>query len=333
MCKSKKPTLYYGYDQAGHIRLAEQAEELSGVTDSALPIPPGYWGKNGEFVCYCDIAKDDPVCYDKLDFEKLQAMERERDRVDALYATGREATRLTWSRSAWVEYLTTMRVLGDYLKSGMKILDLGAGTGAYTLPLADLGYEVDAVELAEKNAELLQRAVRPDQKIRVFHQSAADLKNFPDDSYDAVLVFGPLYHIPDVEERHSCIREALRVCKPDGMLFFAYISNDMVPLTECLRRDFFRPGEWCTYDHDTFRVAPVPFQFFTLEEMRRELHENGVQVLREIASDGVSELLESTINVMSDVSYQEYLNYHFYCSEKPEMLGRSNHLLFVGKAR
>ena len=58
-----------------------------------------------------------------------------------------------------------------------------------------------------------------------------------------------------------------------------------------------------------------------------------MDILREIAADGVSELLAGTINAMSEASYQEYLKYHFYCCEKPEMLGRSSHLLFVGRRK
>ena len=61
------------------------------------------------------------------------------------------------------------------------------------------------------------------------------------------------------------------------------------------------------------------------------LARNGVTIHREIAADGVSELLEDAINALSDEDYAQYVRYHLYCSEKPEMLGRSNHLLFVGR--
>ena len=40
---------------------------------------------------------------------------------------------------------------------------------------------------------------------------------------------------------------------------------------------------------------------------------------------------EDKINAMDDESYAQYLRYHFYICEKPEMLGMSNHLLFIGK--
>lgn len=268
-----------------------------------------------------------------MDLEALLKMKDETELVNALYSTGFEDKRLSRSKSARVEFLTTMRILKEYLKPGMKILDLGAGTGVYTVPLADMGYAVDAVELAEKNVALLKEKVTPSRRIRVHHQSAVDLSAFPSAEYDVVLVFGPLYHLKQAEDRSACIKEAMRVCRPDGVLLFAFISNDMVPLTECMYRDFFRPGAEATYDHETFQVDNFPFVFFTLDAMREMLAENSVKILREIASDGVSELLEKQINEMSDESYQEYLKYHFYCCEKPEMLGRSNHLLFVGEKK
>lgn len=250
--------------------------------------------------------------------------------INALYASGSEDRRMS-SKAGQVEFLTTMRVLEDYVEPGMKILDLGAGTGAYAVPLAERGCAVDAVELAEKNAALLREKIQPGQQVRVFCQSAADLSRFPEDAYDAVLVLGPLYHLHDPAERKQCLQEARRVCKRDGVLLLAYISNDMVPLTECRYRDFFAIETPHTYDHETFQLENFPFVFKTLEAMRQELTENGVEILREIAADGVSELLADTINAMSEASYREYLKYHFYCCEKPEMLGRSSHLLFVGR--
>ena len=54
-----------------------------------------------------------------------------------------------------------------------------------------------------------------------------------------------------------------------------------------------------------------------------------MKILNEVASDGMSELLAERINALDEQSYEQYLRYHFYVCEKPEMLGRSNHLLFA----
>ena len=59
--------LYYGYSASGHILFASEPKNLMGLTDHIMPFPPGYYYMDGEFVCYCDIAKVDQVCYDSVD--------------------------------------------------------------------------------------------------------------------------------------------------------------------------------------------------------------------------------------------------------------------------
>jgi len=44
-------------------------------------------------------------------------------------------------------------------------------------------------------------------------------------------------------------------------------------------------------------------------------------------------LLGDKINAMDDESYAQYLKYHLYACEKPELLGHSNHIMFVGKGK
>jgi len=105
--------------------------------------------------------------------------------------------------------------------------------------------------------------------------------------------------------------------------------GDMVFLTELMYNpDYFSNGD---YHKDTFRLIDFPFVFHTVSECRQMLRSGGVRILHEIASDGVSELLAEKINAMDEEGYAQYLRYHFHICEKPEMLGRSNHLLFVGQ--
>ncbi len=59
--------LYYGYDRQGTVIFASEPKNLLGLTGKIMPFPPGHYYKNGQFVCYKDIAKVDQVCYDGLD--------------------------------------------------------------------------------------------------------------------------------------------------------------------------------------------------------------------------------------------------------------------------
>ena len=59
--------LYYGRDQKGVTVFASEPKNLVGLCDKILPFPPGHYWKNGEFVCYSDIAKPECVCRDDLE--------------------------------------------------------------------------------------------------------------------------------------------------------------------------------------------------------------------------------------------------------------------------
>ena len=59
--------LYYGYDKDGVILFASEPKSLVGLTDKIMPFPPGHYYKDGQFVCYRDIAHVDAVCHDDLE--------------------------------------------------------------------------------------------------------------------------------------------------------------------------------------------------------------------------------------------------------------------------
>jgi len=264
-----------------------------------------------------------------MDWDTLKAIENENDRIDALYKMFNEDSRLNYSKAARVEFITTVKYIEKYLKPGSNIIDIGAGAGEYSLYFANQGHSVTAVELAENNIAAFRAKLPPGLNIDLRQGNACNLSAFNNDSFDIVLLLGPLYHISDPKDREACINEAKRVCKPGGTIFFAYISNDMVVLTQTFYYDlnYLVNGE---YNHETFQLNNFPFVFFTVADAREELVNAEIKLLHEIAVDGVSELLADKINQLDDAGYEQYLRYHFYCCEKPEMLGRSNHLLFVG---
>ncbi len=90
-----------------------------------------------------------------MDFEKILQIENYTQKISSIYDIFDEATRLD-SQAARVEFLTTVRYVEHNLKPEMRILDLGAGTGRYSLYFAKQGYEVVAVELVEKHATMIE---------------------------------------------------------------------------------------------------------------------------------------------------------------------------------
>lgn len=264
-----------------------------------------------------------------MEIKDLLNIENESDRVKALYNIFEEGTRLS-TKATQVEFLTTIRQIEKHLKPGMKILDLGAGTGEYSIYFAKQGFDVTAIELVDKNVNQIREKTNDEMLIQVFQGNALDLSIIEDKSFDIVLCFGPLYHLEKIKDRMKCIDEVKRVCKDNGIMFFAFISNDMVIATETsLYNPNFLLGD--SYNHKTFKVVDFPFVFHTVDDCRKLLNDSKLNTISEVAADGLSELLQENINKMDDESYAQWLNYHFYCCEKPEFLGASNHLLFVAE--
>ncbi len=266
-----------------------------------------------------------------MDFEQLIKIENESERVNRTYNIFNEDSRLNHSKAARVEFLTTVCYIEKYLKKGDKILDLGAGAGEYSLYFARKGYEVSALELADANIAAFRKKLTLKDKIELIQGNALDLSCYEDKSFDIVLLFGPLYHLENDKDKQKCISEAKRVCKDDGKIFFAFIANDFVFLTElAYNGNFFSKDD---YDKETFKLHDFPFVFHTVDAARKLLADGEISILHEIASDGASELMAAKINEMSDDDYAQYLRYHFYICEKPELLGMTNHLLFVGEKK
>ncbi len=264
-----------------------------------------------------------------LKIEDILEIEREDERVSALYNIFNESSRLS-TKATQVEFLTTVRQIEKHLKPGMKILDLGAGTGEYSLYFARKGFEVTAIELVEKHVMQIREKIDSQMSLEVYQGNAMDISMIKDKDYDIVLCFGPLYHLAKVEYRMKCIAEVKRVCKDNGKMFFAFISNDMVITTETMRYDTeFLKGD--TYNHESFKLVDFPFVFHTVDDCRKLLRDSDLTINSEVAADGLSELLADKINNMDDESYKSWLNYHYYCCEKPEFLGTSNHLLFIAE--
>ena len=107
-----------------------------------------------------------------------------------------------------------------------RIADVGGGPGRYTLWLASLGYRVHHRDLVALHVEQLQEALAGESGSRI-DTAVGDAchLDLADQSADAVLLMGPLYHLPQRPDRLQALREAKRILKPGGALFVTAISR------------------------------------------------------------------------------------------------------------
>lgn len=234
-----------------------------------------------------------------------------------------------------VEFLTTMHYIEKYLKQGDKILEIGAGTGRYSHTLARQGYCVDAVELVEHNIEVFKQNTLESDNISVIQGNALDLSAFSDDQYDITLLLGPLYHLYCKEDKQQAIREAIRVTKPKGIIFAAYVISDGCLLDEGFNRnninvaDYIRNG---LLDPQTFASNSQPKDLFEL--VRKENVDDLMSTfattrLHYVATDGCSLLIREAIEDMDSETFQLYMKYHLATCEREDMLGFSSHVVDI----
>lgn len=147
------------------------------------------------------------------------------------YETYNEDARLE-AKHGMVEYLTTMKYIHDYLKPGMNILEVGVGTGRYSLALASEGYTINAIELVQHNVNILKSNIKSNYKIQAYQGDALDLSRYEDETFDLTLVLGPMYHLYNNADKITCLMEALRVTKKQGKLMISYCLNDATVIND-----------------------------------------------------------------------------------------------------
>lgn len=237
------------------------------------------------------------------------------------------------SRHGSVEYLTTMRYIERYLQPGTRILEVGAATGRYSHALARMGYAVDAVELVQHNIDIFQQLIQPEETITVRQGDARDLSFLESESYDLVLLLGPMYHLFTVEDQLQALSEALRVTKRGGILMTAYCGNDATMVQYCFGKGMLREEKYQRLvNMTTFKASSDPAELFELyrrEDIDALMAHFSTERLHYVGTDMATNYMRGTIDEMDEDLFRMYLQYHFTICERPDMVGVSHHILDV----
>lgn len=258
-------------------------------------------------------------------------MEDYRHLID-YYENYNEDERLT-SRHGQVEFLTTIKYIKEYLKEGFKVLDIGAGTGGYSFAIAQMGYEVDAVELVQHNVDVFKSKIKTSHNLTVKQGNALDLSFIQDSSYEITLLLGPMYHLYEKEDKLKALSEAIRITKPSGIIFISYCISDASII------DYgFKQGnlnnliENNILDLETFDTHSKPSDLFELvrkKDIDSLMACLNTERLHYVATDGFTRHMKDTIRDMDDKTYAIYLKYHFAICENEDIVGITHHSLDV----
>ena len=241
-----------------------------------------------------------------------------------------EENRFKKSNHNRLEFITTTKYIEKYLKKKDKILEVGAGPGAYSLYYAKRGYDVTAVELVEKNIEKLKQGIEKNMNIKVHQGNAVDLSLFADETFDMTLVLGPMYHLFTREEQEKAIAEAVRVTKKGGLIYFAYITNDAVVLRALLMEH--KLLEYRKKHDKEFKLDNSPeevFYLFLIKDFEEMMKHTNTICLHEVATDGIAQAMQMYIDHLSETEFEEWIKYHLATCERKDLMGYSSHVLHI----
>lgn len=253
--------------------------------------------------------------------------------VSSFYNEIDEDGRLNRSRHGQMEYITTMHYINKYAKKGAKILEIGAGTGRYSIALAKAGFNVTSVELVEHNLEVLKKNSEGLANIHSYQGDALDLSRFGDNTFDVTLLFGPLYHLYEPQDVQKAIDEAIRVTKPNGVILVAFLSVYAILFDNYLQGNL-RAGIEENFTED-YKIRHFEEQLFTgydVAEFETLFAEKQVEHLNTVAVNSILELAEGRSDfAMSEEELDAFAKLWLTLCEKRELLGTSGHLLYICK--
>ena len=237
------------------------------------------------------------------------------------------------SRHGSVEFLTTMRYIEKYLHDGMRILEIGAATGRYSHTLARMGYRVDAVELVQHNIDIFRENIQPGENVTIRQGNALELHFYEDETFDMVLLLGPMYHLFTKEDQLKALSEAQRVTKKGGILMAAYCGNEATMVQYCFGRGMLKEERYQRLvDPVTFKAASDPSELFELyrrEEIDDLMANFKTRRLHFVGTDMATNYMRPVIDEMDDAFFDLYLKYHFTICERADCVGVSHHFLDI----
>jgi SAM-dependent methyltransferase len=257
-------------------------------------------------------------------------------RADVLdyYNQGREDARLRQGRGR-LELWRTQDILRRWLPAPpARVLDIGGGTGIHAEWLASAGYDVELVDAVPHHVEEARG-------IPGVHAVEGDARSLdaPDGSADVVLLLGPLYHLPDREDRVQALTEAARVARPGGLVAAAMISR-YASAFDSMRYGWLDEEDWVagvgetveTGRHDGRRYGDrnrfTTAYFHHPADVEREWADAGLDLASLVAVEGPAAFLGNLDELLDDeVQRAVLLRWLRQFESDRSLLGATGHLI------
>jgi len=260
------------------------------------------------------------------------------------YTRQPETNRLTANADGALEFARTQELLLRHLPpSPASVLDVGGGTGSYGRWLADLGYAAHVLDIVPVHVQqaLEESGRTSEHPLAGLMLADARALPFAEDSVDAVLLLGPLYHLTEREDRLLALTEARRVLRPGGVAVAVGVSRFASLLTGLYFDSFddpdyagivergLRDGQ---HRNPTARPYWTTAFFHHPDELRHEVIDAGLTLIDLVAVEGPSLVVRDLAAWWDNPARRGHLLAAIRAVEhEPSLLGLSSHVMAVAR--
>jgi len=245
-----------------------------------------------------------------------------------------EDNRATNSRTEGLEFHYTKQAMSEHINANSRVLEVGCGTGYYGMYFADKCKEYVGIDLFPQHIDIFRRKIEEQglNNLSCRIGDATNIEDIEENSFDVVCCFGPLYHLP-AEDREIVFAECNRVCKPGGVIAFAYINKIGVYVGACVH-DNLREIYPSQRANDTVLALGInddarPFYFTTPEEMEIAAACHGLTKIRNMGTDFFVTM--SVVDKMDDDKFALFMKLSDEMVKHESCTGMSNHALLICK--
>lgn len=238
-----------------------------------------------------------------------------------------------------IEFDITKRYLDKYIVGkNLEIFDIGGGPGRYSFYLAEKGHKVSLLDLSSKNIEVAKtKAKEFNLELKKYiHGNALKLEEY-EQTYDVVLIMGPLYHLVKEEDRRLALGSALKLLKAGGILVASFISK-YAPIQDNLIElydidnvqsllSYLKDGE--NKEGEGFTTA----YFSSPNEVISLMSDFDIQELTFAGVENILGCKEKEIYSLNEDQYNKWIEVCFQLSTDNNLIGTSQHFLYIGQKK
>ena len=204
------------------------------------------------------------------------------------------------------EKIVKQHIINKYIHQGDSVLEIGAGTGVHSIYLSKSGCRVSACDIVSKHVKLInERAKENNVYVDASVQDALKL-NYNDNSFDVVLLSGPIYHIHSYKEKEQAIKEAKRVCKDNGILII-----DFLPKLHSFIQKILRYPEFIINLNDddikNIECNDEIFSFDNKDDIVKLVEKCKLKTIEIVSTDSITRFIRDRINEFDEKSMEKWI--------------------------